>query len=220
MNNLQLRDAKMKTGRVYDCGANDMQPLPETNESLLVRLADASDAAAWDEFVAIYRPMIVRIGLGRGLQACDADDIAQQVLMSVSRAIGNWKKDPSKGTFRSWLRTIARNAIINQFQRGTNIDAVGGSGFLNICHSVESDEEIDQWIDSEHERATIRLAASRVNGKVSLATWLSFWRTANGEAANVVADDLGLSVGKVYGARGRVMKLLRKEVEDISNQDK
>ena len=91
---------------------------------------------------------------------------------------------------------------------------------MNICHSVESDEEIDQWIDSEHERATIRLAASRVNGKVSLATWLSFWRTANGEAANVVADDLGLSVGKVYGARGRVMKLLRKEVEDISNQDK
>ena len=54
-----------------------MSLLPETRESLLIRLADAADAAAWDEFVAIYRPMILRLGLRKGLQATDADDLAQ-----------------------------------------------------------------------------------------------------------------------------------------------
>ncbi len=44
-----------------------MALLPETRESLLIRLADAADAAAWDEFVAIYRPMILRLGLRKGL---------------------------------------------------------------------------------------------------------------------------------------------------------
>lgn len=197
-----------------------MPMLPETRESLLIRLADAADAAAWDEFVAIYRPVVVRIGLRRGLQATDADDLAQQVLMSVSRVIGDWEKDPARGTFRRWLQTVARNAVINMVRRTPQELAVGGSEFLAVCHEVNAQsDEIEQWIDDEHERAVLRLAAARVERQVSPTTWQAFWRTASdGESVQDVADALDVSVGKVYGARGRVMKMLQWEVARIRDE--
>lgn len=52
-----------------DCGEDIcvMPVLSETPESLLIQLAGAADAVAWDEFVAIYHPVVVR----KGLQATD-----------------------------------------------------------------------------------------------------------------------------------------------------
>jgi hypothetical protein len=46
-----------------------MQPFQETRLSLIVRLKNRADQAAWQEFVEIYRPVIVRMaaaGLARG----------------------------------------------------------------------------------------------------------------------------------------------------------
>ena len=191
--------------------------LPETRESLLIRLADADDARAWDEFVAIYRPMILRLGLRKGLQVCDAEDMTQRVLMSVSRAISEWEKDPARGGFRTWLRSVTRNAILNTLQRGPRTPALGGSDFLEVCHEVTSPApQIDQWIDDEFDRCVLRLAASRVQTKVSATTWKAFEMTAiQNHSPQAGADALGVSVGKIYGAKGRVVKLLQEEVEKI-----
>ncbi|MDP6446015.1 MAG: sigma-70 family RNA polymerase sigma factor [Pirellulaceae bacterium] len=194
--------------------------LPDTRESLLIRLADTADAAAWDEFVAIYRPVIVRLGLRRGLQPNDADDLAQRVLMSVSRVIGDWEKDPAVGSFRSWLRAVARNAITNTLQRGPKEMAVGGSDFLDVCNTIESPaRELDRLIDDEHDRCVLRIAAARVEQQVNATTWQAFWRTTiQGESPRHVAGILGVSVGKIYGARSRVMKMLGREVAELLDQ--
>jgi RNA polymerase sigma-70 factor (ECF subfamily) len=191
---------------------------PETRESLLLRLRDADDAAAWDEFVTIYRPMVHRLGLRKGLQDCDADDLSQRVMMSVSRAIAAWEKNESRGGFRAWLRTVARNAIINMLQRGPKDDALGGSEFLDVCNAVPSrTDEVDQLIEEEHARSLLRAAAERVKEEVQPTTWRAFWRTTiEGETPQQVADKLEIPIGKVYGARSRVMKLLQRAAGDLN----
>ncbi len=60
-----------------------MDQWPETNESLILRVKDPLDAASWFDFLSIYRPDVVRLACGRGLQHADADDLAQQVFRSV-----------------------------------------------------------------------------------------------------------------------------------------
>ena len=42
--------------------------LPDTRESLLIRLAEPEDRVAWDEFVAIYRNAVAGYCRRRGLQ--------------------------------------------------------------------------------------------------------------------------------------------------------
>ncbi len=80
-----------------------MRHWPETNESLILRVKDPADAASWSDFLSIYRPVVVRMACGQGLQHADADDLEQQVLLSVASAIEDWEPVSRRTPFRIWL---------------------------------------------------------------------------------------------------------------------
>lgn len=183
----------------------------ETRDSLLLRIRDHEDARAWQQFVAVYRPMIYRIARRRGLQDCDAEDLTQRVLMSVARSIGSWEKDAKRGGFRIWLSRVARNAIVNYVTRGPQDASLGGSDFLEVCHTVEShDAEVQRMIDEEFARSQLRAAAAIVKPQVKASTWDAFWlTTVKGMSIDEVVQKLNLSPGAVYGARARVMRQLQ-----------
>jgi RNA polymerase sigma-70 factor (ECF subfamily) len=62
-------------------------PAPETRASLLLRIRDPLDRDAWEEFSALYRPVVMEMARGRGMQNADAEDLAQHVLVAISGAI-------------------------------------------------------------------------------------------------------------------------------------
>ena len=49
-----------------------MKSTPDTRESLLIRLGDPANDAAWREFLEIYRPVIYRLACRQGLQDADS----------------------------------------------------------------------------------------------------------------------------------------------------
>lgn len=198
-----------------------MTPSPETSESLLIRVRDRGDVTGWQQFVMIYRPMIYRIARRSGLQDSDAEDLAQRVLLSISRAIVDWEKDPARGSFRSWLSRVARNAIINFVTRGPREMAVGGTDFLAACGSVPSPVDgVEQLIREEHARSRLRAAASQVKATVTPSTWDAFWMTTvEGTSIEDAGAKLGLSSGAIYGARGRVMKQLQAAAQSMAQDE-
>ena len=71
--------------------------LPDTRASLILRLPDARDVEAWDEFVAIYEPLVYRLARKQGLQHADAQELVQEVLLAVSRSVDRWVPDQERG---------------------------------------------------------------------------------------------------------------------------
>jgi RNA polymerase sigma-70 factor (ECF subfamily) len=86
----------------------------DTRQSLLLRVRDQADQDAWAEFDRLYRQLIIAVARKRGLQAEDADNLAQDVLFKVTKAMPRFEYDPKgKGRFRSWLFTITYREIVS-----------------------------------------------------------------------------------------------------------
>src|SRR5436305_15246010 len=88
-----------------------MGKAPTTRPSLLVRLRDARDRAAWSQFVELYAPPVYGFARKQGLQDADAADLTQEVLRAVSAAVGRLEYDARLGSFRGWLFTVVRNKL-------------------------------------------------------------------------------------------------------------
>src|SRR6187399_304189 len=102
-------------------GANmAVEDSPLTRASLLVQLRSTSNQAAWQEFAAMYGPIVYGFARKRGLQDADAADLMQDVMRSISVAAKNLQYDPRKGSFRGWLFTVTRNRIFNFLSKRKN----------------------------------------------------------------------------------------------------
>ncbi|MFO0448963.1 MAG: RNA polymerase sigma factor [Pseudomonadota bacterium] len=190
---------------------------PETRHSLIQRLQDGGDDAAWEEFASIYRPIIVQIARRRHLQFDDAEDLAQQVLLLVLRNIGKWKADPTRARFRTWLQTVVRNATMNALTRRPIDQAYGGTTSLQQLHQ-RPDKADSLWFDLEWQRETLRWVAQQVRGEFESTTWAAFWGTAVEQlSTQEVAERLGKSVGAVYIARSRVMQRIKQKIAELDD---
>ncbi len=192
-----------------------MNQIPETRDSLLVRLADGADHEAWCRFTAIYRPLVYRIARRQGLQDADAQDLTQRVLLSVSKAIERWQEAPKRAKFRTWLHTVARNAVIDQLRTANLVVAEGGTtAQLRLQENADgcvSETELE--LERDYQREVFRWAARGVRHEFEESTWLAFWLSAvEGKPIPAVAEELGRSVGAVYIARSRVIQRLRDKV--------
>lgn len=196
---------------------------PLTRASLLMRIRDARDQEAWQQFVGLYAPLVYGFARKRGLQDADAADVMQDVLRSVSGAVDKLNYDRGRGTFRGWLYTVSRNKIFNFLE--ANRHKLGrGSGDTGARQRLEAvagpEWELAESWDDEYERSLAAAAMERVQGEVEPATWQAFWQTAvEGRNAREAGQALGMSAGAVYVARSRVLARIKAEVERLKESE-
>jgi RNA polymerase sigma-70 factor (ECF subfamily) len=194
---------------------------PLTRASLLVQIRDGSNQAAWQEFVKLYGPVIYGFARKRGLQDADAADLMQDVLRSISLAIGRLDYDRNQGTFRGWLFTITRNKVFNFLSARRHRPQGSGDTTANRMLAAEPDgsDNSDAW-ELEYQRQLASLAMERIKGEFQESTWRAFWLTAvEGSAAADVARQIGISPGAIYVAKSRVLARLKEEVEAMRQQE-
>ncbi len=197
-----------------------MNSAPDTRASLLIRVRDPADQAAWYEFVEIYRPIILRLARQKGMQEADAEDIAQQVLVAVAKAIEQREHDPKRARFRTWLGRVAHNAILNALTRRKRDRGSGDSALLAVLNGHESPSGPDSdLLRLERRREVFRWAVRQIRKEFRQGTWDAFWLTAvEGRAVEVVAKELDKNRGAVYAARSRVIRRIQEKVTDYEQE--
>lgn len=198
-----------------------MLNLLETRASLILRLPDAADLTAWDEFVRVYSPLIYRVGRRQGLQPADSEDLVQDVLATVARKVEDWLQKTERGPFRAWLFAIARNTSINLLtrQRSRTL-AAGGETSQQVLSDLPASDDLETLFDTEYRHELFRQAAVQVRDSVTPKTWMAFTETAlRQRAVGDVAGELEMTEGAVYIARSRVMARLRAIVQRFEEQE-
>jgi RNA polymerase sigma-70 factor (ECF subfamily) len=196
-----------------------MSDFPSTRASLLLRLRDPQDQAAWREFVTIYAPLVYGYLRKQGLQDADAADLCQEVLAAVAGAVGRLHYDPNRGFFRNWLFTMVRHKLLDWRRLFHHrLLGSGDTGTHKLLDQLPAPDTTEVEWHRQWERRLFAWACEQVRPHVTDATWQAFWRTSvDGEPSQQVAVDLGLTVAAVYHARGRVLARLKELVQSVQD---
>lgn len=194
-----------------------MHEFPETDPSLIARLREFGDEASWAEFLRIYQPVVYRLARRRGLREADAQDAVQQVFVSISRSIEDWRGGSNRSPFRAWLTAIARNAVLKTIASRPRDRAAGTSSVMELLSEIPDRDETATDFEIETQREIVRRAAERIRAEFTAETWTVFWRTTiEGVPIAEVADAMGRTPGSIYVARHRVVARLKAAIREAS----
>jgi RNA polymerase sigma-70 factor (ECF subfamily) len=187
--------------------------------SLAIRLRDGS-ADAWRELVELYGPLVDAWCTQAGLPAASRADVGQEVFLSVHRGIGRFDPQHARATFRGWLWTITRNAVL-QWQWRRRREPVGRGGSTAEAQLAQIPDQwesasADEPPSTANETASLlRRALRQIRPTVETQTWAAFWNTAVlGRPASEVAEEMGLTPAAVRQAKSRMLRRLRRQLGD------
>ena len=185
-----------------------------TSVTLLGRLhQQPGDAAAWQEFVARYRPRIYTQCLALALQPADAEDVTQAVLLRLVEKLPQFRYDPTQ-CFRAWLKTVTHHILVDYLTEKRRLPGSGETAVVRLLENVQAREDLVREMEAEYERELFEEALKQVRERVPVQQWEAFRLTALEQLSGAeVAARLGMLVATVYTARSKVQKLVRDEVQ-------
>src|ERR1035437_3727127 len=191
-----------------------------TRKSLLSRLKHWDDQKSWQDFYGIYSRLIYGAAIKAGLREAEAEDVVQDTVIAVAKAIQVLKYQPEKCAFKTWLHAITRRQVANQFRKRQ-----GKGRLLEPLPSQDEEAELandipdpasqalDETWEQEWERNLLEAAAERVKRRVSPAQFQIFeYHALQGHGVSETAQALGISAAKVYLVKHRIAKQVREEV--------
>ena len=205
-------------------------PSIQTRWSLIGRLKDWGDQRSWQEFFDAYWKLIYAVALKAGLSDAEAQEVVQETVISVAKKMPEFKCDPAAGSFKSWLLTLTRWRIGDQFRKRRTLGQSPGcsreaeandpSGMPNDPARTSTIEripdpdglELEAIWNEEWEKNLLEAVTERVKRQVDPAQYQVFdFHVLKQWPVKKVATKRGVSLSQVYFAKYKVSALLKKE---------
>ena len=192
---------------------------PDTSLTLLERVQKfPADLDAWDEFVRRYHPLIRAWCVKWGLQASDADDVSQDVLVKLLTAMRNFHYDPSR-SFCAWLKTVTHHALSN-YSAGRSKEPDQIAPDMSFADLVDARDDLERELEGLFDRDLFQIAMRRVEKRIKPVTWSAFrLMVLDGLSGQEAGQQLQVPVAHVFVAKNRVQKMLQEEVKVMKRRD-
>jgi RNA polymerase sigma-70 factor (ECF subfamily) len=195
-----------------------------TRRTLLNRLHDLDDQDSWQIFFNRYWELLYNVARQSGLRDAEAQDVVQETVIAVVKAMPGFRYDPARGSFKQWLLRIARRRIVDQLRRSyrqppkaeLGPEALDDAEAYASAITDPTTGEIDAAWELEWERCVLAEAMARAK------------RTANPKHFQVfdfcvlkewpvtkVAATLGVSAAQVYLAKHRISQLVKQTARAV-----
>jgi RNA polymerase sigma-70 factor (ECF subfamily) len=210
--------------------AGDPDELAPTRQSLLERLRDLDDAAAWQEFFDTYWKLIYASAIRFGLSDDEAEEVVQETVIGVARKMDTFRYQPQTCSFKGWLMHVTRRRIVDRLrkrhsQRGPHIplpadtDTTAVDGPLQVRDAAAEQAFEGLW-DEEWQKNLIDAAMERVKRKVPAKQYQIFYlHSVKNMAGRDISKLLGVSTAKVYVVRHRLGRLVKREVQILAARE-
>jgi len=199
----------------------------KTRRSLLSRLRNLDDQESWRSFFDRYWELLYNVARQAGLNETAAEDVVQQTVIAVARAMPDFRYDPARGSFKQWLLRIARRRIIDHLRHAyrqpptTDIDpnTLDHEGSAIVAITDPAVERIDAAWEEEWERRVLAEAFDRVKQTANPKHYQVFDFCVLKEwPVSKVAATLGLNAAQVYLAKHRISQSVKRTARQVRDE--
>src|SRR5262249_30050984 len=128
------------TGNVRCREAKSAGPGPTSTG--LVNGVRGRDPEAWRRLAHIYGPLVYQWCRWQGLQTSDAEDVTQDVFLTVAVKVRSFRRERPGDAFRGWLGAITRHKLGHWIRRQRSRDqAAGGTDARRLLLAAALPEE-------------------------------------------------------------------------------
>ena len=200
-----------------------MQRTPEqeaAQETLarLVRQCMAGDQQAWQQLVVSQHRRIYAICYRFTGSGADAEDLTQELFLKLYRNLGSF--DTHKGSFQTWIATLARNLLVDHFRR-TRQDRATDSLDASLSIGEDAPSLADRLADPRPSqeshasglelKASIQQALAQLSPELREAVILRDLEDMDyKEIAQVLRIPEGTVKSRISRGRGELARLLRR----------
>lgn len=199
-----------------------------TNVSLLERMKDLEAHDAWEEFCQTYWAVILRYAQKLGLDETAAQDVLQETMVALMRALPQFSYNSQRGKFRNFLLTIVHRKVLAAKRRlaarpHVSLDHATHEGGLVLAEKLADEQSLlpsklveGQWRESVREEALRRV---REDPNIQGRTWEIFSAYVIDQLSAVeVAQNFGIAENAVYQIKNRMLRRLREEVKRLTDE--
>ena len=184
-------------------------PIVDQHEIDLVKRCQNRDMQAMEEIVGQYENQVYNIAYGMLGSPEDAQDITQDVFVSIWEKIGQFR---FRSKFSTWLYRIAKNMSLNEKSRRTNrktdvVEIDDSQAWVPVAHQTPEDE-----ILASEQQQILHKALGQLKESYRIILVLREMEELSYEDLSAV---LGCSIGRVksrlYEARMQLRGILKRE---------
>lgn len=188
-----------------------------TRKTLMERIKDQYNEAAWEEFVQFYTRYIYSIIRQMRISETDAEDIHQKVTVKL------WEKLPQLNTdeirrFRSYLATVTKNEVRQFIRSRTRRTERENKAYhddsLSYLQSIRL-PEIEAIAEEEWQVHLTNLALRKIEPEFSKKAMAAFRLCVQGAPHEEIAAETGLTLGSAKKMTARVKTRFYAEVEQL-----
>lgn len=185
-------------------------PHPRWSDERLVKLCLSGSETAWNALVDKYKNLVFGVILKYGVNQDDAGDLFQAVWLEVHKSLGGLR---NQNAVKPWLISLVRNSCFHWQNKKRRIAGheVGSEDHGELAETTGFDPTV--LADLEQDQL-IREAIQGLPDRCREMIVLLFFRQPP-LPYKEVAELLGIATGSIGFIRGRCLKKLQKQLEDL-----
>jgi RNA polymerase sigma-70 factor (ECF subfamily) len=191
--------------------------------TLLRRMKNWEDQASWEDFFNIYWKLIYGVAIKAGLTDAEAQDVVQETVMNVAKNIKDFEIGSQRGSFKAWLLQNTRWRIADQlrkrFPQASHLRVLPREGSDTPTTERLPDPaslDLDALWNADWQQNLVDAALANLRSQVDPEQYQMFdLHVLRSWPAVKVARELGIKMGRVYFAKYKISRLLKKEIRRL-----
>ncbi|NQZ56498.1 MAG: RNA polymerase sigma factor [Lentisphaeraceae bacterium] len=191
-----------------------------TRLTLLQKLQKPDNENSWDDFVKYYEGYIYVVIRNFGFDSEDSEDLLQDVLVKVWKALPKYNYQQGKCRFRTWLCVIIRNTVFNFYDLRVNKNKAKNVSLSHTLNELEmiSEAEIDKLAKREWENYVSNMAWENLKKDFSEISRQVFEASLDEDNNSLIAARFTIPESSVRVYKMRVRKALLKEIVRLNQE--